>query len=174
MPNSIRIKESLSGKVDIWLAVPEPDIQPSISAKYEELLDEQETETYRRFRFDRDRHLYLTAHVLLRKILSMYADVLPQEWRFCKNKFGKPSIAKDHNTLLKFNLSHTHGLTACAVSCSAELGIDVENCERIKEPLQMASGILTPNEMNQLSAMSPNVQQKHFTQIWTLKVTVHS
>ena len=46
------------------------------------LLDPAERQRHQRFRFQRHRDLFATAHALLRTRLSAYAPVAPERWRF--------------------------------------------------------------------------------------------
>ncbi len=52
-----------------WLPVEETDDQ-DLEARGLEILSPDERQRYRRFRYDRDRRLYLAAHILLRATLA--------------------------------------------------------------------------------------------------------
>ena len=83
--------------------------------------------------FERDRRAFLITRALVRTMLSRYAPVAPRGLahssptftagpRFCDRPTGVPD--------LRFNISHTDGLIACAVTIGREVGVDVEHIER--------------------------------------------
>ena len=115
-------------QVDVWYRVTDPldeaDVAESIA-----VLSPDERSRHSRFVFARDRRDYAAAHALLRQSLSRYADITPIRWRFREG--GKPSLVVDDGApSLSFNLSHTHGIVACAISGGSDVGIDVEAVAR--------------------------------------------
>jgi len=106
-----------------------------------DLLSEEERTRCARFMFARDRRDFAIAHALLRQTLSRHHPIPPREWTFVPEPHGKPRISADLTTAadLHFNIAHTHGLVACAVSRGADVGIDVEEIERRSDPLEIAS-----------------------------------
>src|SRR3954469_18866541 len=79
------------------------------------LLDAEEEERAARFHFDVDRRMYVGAHALLRRALSRHAPFEPASWRFVTRSHGRPEIAAPASRL-RFSLSHTRRLVACAVT----------------------------------------------------------
>jgi len=133
------------------------------------LLDRHEQERAGRFVFDRDRAMFVAAHALLRTALSRYADVAPHAWRFETNRFGKPSIDPVLGyARLDFNLAHTSGLVACAISRSA-VGIDVEALDRRVDAIEIAGRFFTSGEVAWLSAGPDDQRDLRFLELWTLK-----
>ncbi len=134
------------------------------------LLDDDERERWQRFVFAADRRQFLLAHVMLRKVLSRYADVPPQAWRFRKNEFGRPEIAGPVSAAgLSFNLSHTRGLVACAVTLGRPVGIDVEDLQRGSPVMDLAARYFSSFEMAELSGLPAERQSERFFELWTLK-----
>ena len=82
--------------------------------------------------FDRDRRAFLMTRALVRTTLSRYAPVAPADWRFITNAHGRPEILDRPAGVpdLRFNISHTDGLIACAVTIGREVGVDVEHIGR--------------------------------------------
>jgi phosphopantetheinyl transferase len=95
----------------------------------ETLMTPEEHERYRRFRFERDRRMFLATRALVRTVLTRYATtVAPGDWRFAAGEHGKPRIAGPAvEPAIHFNLSNTPGLVVCAISIAHEvLGVDAE------------------------------------------------
>jgi len=134
------------------------------------LLSGDERDRAARFVFDRDRHLFVAAHVLLRRALSEYEPVEPGAWAFAAGAHGKPALAGPHRDIpLRFNLAHTHGLVACALSRDADVGIDVEPLASGARSLDIADRFFSAAEAGDLRNCDPDVRHVRFTEIWTLK-----
>ena len=111
--------------VAIWLTFL-ADIGDSERAAYRKLLDPHETERHDRYKVAGARDEFLVGRALVRTTLSRYRDVAPADWRFETNRHGRPAIIGEAADGLMFNLSHTRGLVALAVSRGCEIGVDVE------------------------------------------------
>ena len=80
------------GHVHLWAAQPEQCQKPPLLAHYRRLLDETETADWLRFRVEKKRREHLVARALVRTVLSRYAPVRPEQWRFRRSPAGKPAI----------------------------------------------------------------------------------
>src|SRR6476646_8833755 len=81
------------------------------------VLSADERERVQRFVQRGDRYAFAAAHALLRQTLSEFADVRPSAWTFSTNENGKPVLDDVHrSTNIRFNLTHTRGLVACAIA----------------------------------------------------------
>jgi len=113
---------------------------------------------------------FCSAHALLRRTLSLYADLEPADWRFSPDALGKPGIVNPPwNRFLRFNLSHTRGLVACAVAREAEVGIDVETTGRARSYSRLADRVLSPSERERWQGLASSQQAGGFLDYWTLK-----
>src|SRR5260221_12358608 len=93
----------------------------------EALLEPHERERAARFHFETDRRMYIGAHTLLRRALSTQAAVDAAAWRFVRSDLGRPEIAEPACVpRLRFSLSHTRAIAACAVVPAIDVGFDVE------------------------------------------------
>jgi len=169
-PKDSQFQVLSADEVHIWLAEPEKCRQPGLVERYLSWLDEQEQSRYERFRFPHHRHEYLAAHALLRSTLSRYSDCPPEAWSFMRNAYGRPEIAVGKGPPpLRFNLSHTEGLVACAVTRSAVVGVDVEGTERAGDLEEIAAMTFAPAELTDLNALTGEDWSRHFFALWTLK-----
>ena len=157
-------------EVHVWMAAPHRCCQPELISQYVSWLDEQERSRYDRFHFSQHRHEYLIAHALLRSSLSRYSGCAPAAWRFTRNTYGRPEIAAEcGQPPLRFNLSHTTGLVACAIARSADVGIDVELMTRAGDLAAIADLSCTPDELAALQPLSGTAWSQRFFSLWTLK-----
>lgn len=131
-------------------------------------LDAAETARWNRLHRAEGRRLYAAAHALLRSALSRYAAVEPRDWRFAAGEHGRPHLTGPR-TDLRFNLTHTHGLAACAIARGFDVGIDAERLDRRLDLPGIARVAFADPERAQLDAAAPDRANAVFFGIWTLK-----
>jgi len=152
---------------EVWLADPRHWNSPERSRMLAAVLSDPENERLNSFRFAEDRLAFLVSHALVRFALSRFAPVEPEQWVFHANEHGRPSIF-DPPSPLRFNLSHTKGLVACAVVRGGDVGIDVEDVAR-SFPDGIAERFFAPDEVAALSAVCASERNRRFFEYWTLK-----
>lgn len=137
---------------------------------YRALLSSDEHARMARFVFDRDRRSFLLTRALVRTTLSRYAPIRPADWQFIANAHGRPEILDRPSGVpdLRFNISHTDGLIACAVTIGREVGVDVEQINR-RLSHDVAGRHFAPAEVNDLKQLPEEEQQRVFFDYWTLK-----
>jgi 4'-phosphopantetheinyl transferase len=157
------------GEVRIWrLAV---DALPEATlTRWIEFLDNSERGRAERFHFRTDRDHYIAAHALTRAMLSAFTGKPPADLRFLKGRGEKPEIALDAGIPpLRFNLSHTPGLVACAVAWRDDVGLDVEALNRPHVDASLADSYFAPAEKEQISSAPTKRKRELFLRLWTLK-----
>ncbi len=154
--------------ISIWYTKPSQPRQPREIAGYRALLSEAERACSERFRFDEDRNTFIVAHALVRLALSSRCpDVAPSAWRFEPNAYGRPEIASPRSPL-RFSLSHTSGVAACAVTHDRDVGVDVEKLTQ-SAPLDVAQQFFSAQEAAELVALPDAMRTERFFEYWTLK-----
>ena len=165
-----QLLQRLQQEVHVWLASPEDVTDTDRLQEYQSLLSAGERQRYRRFHFDRDRHHYLVAHALLRRVLSAYVDVAPSSWQFSGNRHGRPEIsAPDIAPPLRFNLTHTNGLVACVVTLELDCGIDVERLSARVNLAGIAEKMFAVSEQQALKVLDGQALAERFFCYWTLR-----
>jgi len=156
--------------VHIWYCVT-PIFEDDAANYFGQYLSPEEALRRDRLRFRADRNAFAIAHDLLRRSLSRYADVLPAEWQFATNEYGKPSIESldPKARSLSFNLSSTRGCAACAITSCAPIGVDVERVERSRCIQEVADRYFSDSETAWLRNCTEQQRQIRFTQLWVLK-----
>lgn len=157
---------SKESKVDVFYTTVPSSVE--VINNLREILDQEERNRASRFVFDRDRYLFITAHSLLRYALCRATSIF--DWRFCVSGFGKPELeAPFGHPPLRFNLSHSGSLTACAISFGWDVGIDLESVERDFDIDDVVDTYLTSSERAQLAAREGISRVDAFFRLWTLK-----
>lgn len=170
--NSIRLE---SGEVHVWYVRTDHTCTARLLTSCEKVLSADERDRWQRFAFENGRREYLVSHGFLRHVLSHYARMEPAGWRFVRNAYGKPEIApaRGMTTLrsLCFNLSHTNGLAACAITRDREIGVDVEDVQRRGREIgdELIRRCLSPVELESMQQLEAEQRKLAFFDYWTLK-----
>jgi len=156
------------GTTDVVVALGRPHevAEPERRAMLCQLLSDDEKQRLERFHFERDRVLFLVAHALLRIALSRHANIDPRAWQFRASAYGRPEII-DSRSRLRFSLSHTHGLAACAIVLDRNIGIDVEHISR-NGPIDVVNSF-SLRERREILGASVETRTRLFLEYWTLK-----
>jgi 4'-phosphopantetheinyl transferase len=148
---------------------------PSLTADQIEALGHsltsEELNRASRFVFEKDRQLFVTAHALLRFGLAAATGA---PWlSFRVDQYGKPELDPPcGEPPLRFNLSHTNGLAACALSYGHAVGIDVEEISRPVDFHLIAEKFFAAEEQQLVERSGPGEQPEVFYRIWTLKEAI--
>ncbi|WP_342648416.1 4'-phosphopantetheinyl transferase superfamily protein [Mucilaginibacter sp. CSA2-8R] len=111
-------------EVQVWrVLVPPAGAQIE---NYRSVMSVAEIDRASRFVHPEDTNRYVTAHGVLRQLLSAHTAVARHQLLFTKNEFGKPAlIMSDSKAALHFNLSHSGQYVIIALS-KHPIGADVE------------------------------------------------
>lgn len=155
-------------QIDLWVVRPDNITDPALLAQYQQLLTAEETTKQQRFRFAKDRHSALITRAFVRTLLSRYAAIRPEDWRFSKGHKNKPEII-DAPLPLRFNLSHAQGLIVCVVTLDHDIGVDVEYTARKSETDKLAKRYFSPEEVVEMMTHDSSKRVDRFFDYWTLK-----
>jgi 4'-phosphopantetheinyl transferase len=160
-----------AANIDLWLAYYHEIVDTTLLESMRVLLDDAERDQHQRFHFEDDRKRYLVTRALVRTVLSRYAPVDPADWTFSANAWGRPEIATRHCDAagLCFNISHTRGLIALAVTRGRALGVDVESLVARPASIGIAERFFAPAEVADLAALAPEQRHDRFYEYWTFK-----
>jgi 4'-phosphopantetheinyl transferase len=158
------------GEVHVWHLDAGALRDADVRRRFEALLSPDETARRRRYLRERTRDEFLLARGLARTVLARYAGGTPEQIRFGTTATGKPVLAQpDDAEPLHFNLSHSHGVVACAVTRDGPVGVDVELAERRLEFLALAGRYFAPAEVEYLGRLGAGELPAAFFAVWTLK-----
>ena len=156
-------------RVDIWCAPLLPEWDHDFFQVYQKILTPEENQRCERFIFEKDRRQFLLTRGLVRDVLSRYAEVEPSDLVFCRNDYGKPSVAHPDGFPVAFSLSHTKGLSVCAVASQEIVGVDVESLQRTTAHSDIAKRFFTAAEVDFLNRFAGDQKRIEFLRLWTLK-----
>ena len=135
-----------------------------------DLLSDDERARLGRLRFEANRQEFAVAHALLRTMLSEFGSRAPADWTIEPDENGKPTLASaSSGASMTFNLSHSHGLVACAVALDARVGVDVESVIRATDWRLIASRHYADAEVVQIDTLRDDERPARFFDFWTLK-----
>ena len=127
-----------------------------------------EIEKSRRFRFGKDREQFILSHGILREVLGTYLKVEPKDVPIASDSRGKPEIiGGSKKAELRFNLSHSEGMTLIATAMNRDLGVDVEYAEPDFPVLEVAQRFFTRREAELVASSKGTERSEAFFRIWT-------
>jgi 4'-phosphopantetheinyl transferase len=157
--------------VQVWIVRQDHPEVLARAASYERLLTENEHQRAARFAQADDRLRFLLGRTLARTMLSSLAPVAPRDWPIAIDERGRPELQARPEGVpdLRFNLSHTPGLIACAVAIGREVGVDVEYIGRRLAYENIPERFFSAREVRDLRALPQHEQSRAFFDYWTLK-----
>ena len=132
-------------------------------------LSDDERQRWLRFHHADDRQRFLLARALVRSVLGAMLQQSPDRVQFSRNHHGKPELRQPGVPPLRFNVSHTRGLLALAVTVVDDIGVDVESMARDVEMLSLAERFFAASETAMLRSLPPPELRENFFRLWTLK-----
>lgn len=171
-PNWVRaaIPPALAeNEVHIWRA--SQSVEPAVLSRLHSILDPAEKARAERFVFPRDRDRFIVARGVLRELLAGYAGAQPAAIEFECGAQGKPGLRPGPASAARicFNVSHSHGLMACAFTLERQLGIDVELIRSEFGGDEIAQRYFSRQEVAELNALPAEARAEAFFLCWTRK-----
>jgi 4'-phosphopantetheinyl transferase len=153
-------------ELHIWLAW--LDVEPQERTRLCTYLSKDEVSRAERFVFPRDRDHFIVAKGRLRELLGKYLHCPPNAVQFKTGRYGKLSLLDDGNQL-RFNLSHSHGLTLYVFGMGRELGIDTEKIRPEFAREGIAQRYFSATEQRDLTEVPKELRDTAFFLCWTRK-----
>ena len=141
-----------------------------------ELLEPEEQARAARFKFPEPRNQFVISRALLRRALGHYLRIEERAVRFRTTANGKPELAAksapgDEACFddLRFNLSHTEGVTVVAITRHRQVGVDVERIRTDTNAMELAERFFSHPEVQWLRSRPASEQIPAFFTCWTGK-----
>ncbi|HEY6444314.1 MAG TPA: 4'-phosphopantetheinyl transferase superfamily protein [Candidatus Acidoferrales bacterium] len=153
--------------VHAWSA--DLDRSPYEIRRLHDTLSPDERERAFRFRFAGDQQRFIASRGILRDILARYVGRPPDALHFSYGPFGKPSLADDCASDLRFNLSHSGNVALYAVTHNREVGVDVERIDSSFVDDGIEEKFFSDNEIAKLRSLHTSERPRAFFNCWTRK-----
>lgn len=163
--NPLTIPKLSAHEIHIWKA--ELDIDDTAREKLFALLSATEKARAARFKFPIHRERYIVSQGNLRKILSCYLAIAPEDIQFSQGAHGKPYATSEKN--IYFNLSNSQNLALYAVLLDQEVGIDLEYFRDKVSYTELTERFFSTEEKNYFSKLPAEQQKEAFFRLWTSK-----
>ena len=162
------------GEVHVWRFSLEGD--EGEVRRRREVLNGAERQRADRFYLDRDRHRFTLARGMLRTLLALYVQCLPEEIAFSYGEQGKPFLdwqslrcgPENLASRLQFNVSHSGDLAVYAIANQRSVGVDVEQV-RTLDCVTIAKRYFAEGEWQELERLPSHQQRRRFFDCWTRK-----
>ena len=178
MSQSMNITDS-GFQVKAPLSLPHDEVQlwridleavGSDESRWRKNLSPDELERASRFHFPRDRQRFAASRSLLRILLAGYLATDPAAVSFSYSEKGKPSLGPAYaGSNLKFNISHSGGVTLLAFTRGREIGVDVEQVRGDSDLQAIARRFFSPKERARLADLPVEKTVDAFFRCWTRK-----
>ncbi len=169
LPSSARREHPVLRPYEVkveWLRI--DAFRPGLVA-LRELLSPEERERAERFGAAADRETFVITRAILRTILGRHLGQAPRRVRFRSGPQGKPILEEAGDADLRFNVSHSGGVAALALTRSRRVGIDVEQIRPDFPWREVAGSVFTRRELAAFDAIPPDRQPQAFFGGWTRK-----
>jgi 4'-phosphopantetheinyl transferase len=164
-PTKLELAED---EIHLWRA--SLDLRKEVLDRCASILSQDERLRASRFLFPRDRDHFVAARGILRELLGKYAADSPALVEFQYGERGKPALrAENGKPLVRFNLSHSHGLAVYAFARNRELGIDLEPIRPEFSGEDIAERYFSPQELEEWRRLTPELRAEAFFLCWTRK-----
>jgi 4'-phosphopantetheinyl transferase len=163
-PSSFQLADD---EIHSWCA--SLDVPSETSARLYATLTPDERTRSARFHFERDQQRFIVARGVLRDLLGRYLQTPPSKIRFVYNAFGKPDLGPEFASRLKFNLSHSAGLSLIAIATASNVGVDLEYIGPQSDYADVAQRFFSAAEGDYLNALPGHLYAEAFFSCWTKK-----
>ncbi len=168
--------KSNSLNIDHQFVLPKKDVhvwsfsaatsRPELEEKLQ-VLAQSERVRASKYRFDKDRSVYITGRHALRMLLARYLERVPQDIVFRYTPYEKPIY--DGPTDIIFNVSHSETQIVIAFTKHPGLGVDIEKIKNDFDTLELAENFFSKEEIRALSAFDEVDRHMAFFRCWTRK-----
>src|SRR5690348_1383971 len=125
------------------------------------------------FHFDEPRRRYVVARGALRRLLSGYLKVPPQEIALAADDNRKPHLAEKYAaSALHFNVSHSGEIAVIGFAHDCKIGVDIEQLRDVHQLEQIARRFFHPSETSDVLATPERSRNLAFLRCWTGKEAV--
>lgn len=155
-------------EIQVWFAtLPPGEVETATSTS---LLSPDERRRAERYREGEPRRRFVFSRTLLRQVLGICLNVVPNALCFGYQPRGKPFLSQPSSCCdLRFNVSHSGRLVAIVLAIGREVGVDLESIQRLDDWAPLAARIFSSRELDKIHALPAPLQREAFFNGWTRK-----
>ena len=127
-----------------------------------------ERERFRRYRHPLTANQFLAGRLLIRGWLESVSGTPGAQWQLIEGERGRPAIAHPPSPW-SFNLAHSGGMVACALSLLPDVGVDLEDLNRRPMAPDLYRRYCSPREIAGIERQPEDGRMRRFLTYWTLK-----
>lgn len=131
------------------------------------LLSQDEKMRASKFRFIKDKNLFILARGALRVLSSYYLNIPIEDVSFLYGEFGKPEYSFKSD--LKFNVSHSGDRAVIGFVKHYDIGVDIEKIKSNFDVLDIAMNYFSQKEISELKSLPKHKHVEGFYKCWTRK-----
>jgi len=146
-------------------------LSDSLLSRLRGSISREERARAERFVVDDARVRFVASRGILRAVLGRYVNEHPGALIFTVGPNGKPALAGPGNAVdrIRFNLSYSSSEVLIAVSCTRDVGIDLERIRADVDSLGIAEQFFAPSEFERLRRAPRHEAHRLFFTLWTSK-----
>jgi 4'-phosphopantetheinyl transferase len=153
------------GQIHVWSF---PAAAPaSAIAELLRTLSPDERQRANQFRLEHLRDSFVVTRGVVRHLLGRYLRLSSAAIRFDYGPKGKPALAPVN--AFRFNVTHSGGLAAIALTAGCEIGFDLEQLRAIADLHRIAERFFRSEEAAGIVTLPPEQQISVFFRCWTRK-----
>lgn len=165
--SSLRTGALTADEIQIWHFI--LDVDAGTQVVLARLLNDDERQRAKRFRFEEHHRRFIVRRGVLRLILAHYTRMAPEAICFTSNATGKPGLDSPAAVrALKFSGSSSQAFGAVALAYDRELGLDLEQVRPDRDHALIA-GEFSVHEAAWLRRLEPERRKAAFFDLWTCK-----
>jgi 4'-phosphopantetheinyl transferase len=162
----VRPSPELLGK-DVHVWTQQIRASEAALAVLERVLSDEEADRATRFRNRQLRKSFVITRGSLRHLLGSYLEVDPASIRLVTGAYGKPALASP--AAIEFNVTHSDGLAAFALTAGCPVGIDLERIRPLASMEEIAYRFFSGEEATDLQSLPARERERAFFCCWTRK-----
>jgi 4'-phosphopantetheinyl transferase len=152
------------GDAHIWMVRTDPDATDV--ALWMHALESDERERADRFRHAAGRSGFVVARSVLRHLLGRYLDIAPSAIALRRTATGKPELAGEHASAVRFSVAHSGGIALLSFA-AIDVGVDVERIRPVARAGRIVSRVFSESMRRRLAAVSHDEWEDAFFAAWT-------
>ena len=150
-------------EVHVWLLS-----QPADEA-FASVLSPEELERARRFLFAQDRLRFVAARGALRCLIARYAGIAARDVRLACGSHGKPCLDVTGVSVVRFNVSHSGGLSLLGFALGRDIGVDIQQENDDVDFMPIAERCFSAGEKASILRVEGAERRRAFYRLWARK-----